>query len=268
MKHVFLLTDFSAKARNAAAYAVRLFDCRTVSFTLINAFDIEYCGTPYISQLRNDLANDSVENLNDEREYLLTIAPEARIEVAARFGRLVDVVNAENAECPADFAVAGCEDESVLENFLLGSNTYELIKFADMPIVVVPGKAAYERPTRVTFATDMLTVGNEVQLRRTAELIGSVGSEVMFLNVAEAEPSDNDEAKAQLASAFNASDISFTKIRMSDVRKGILDFMDERKSQMCALIHRDLGLIDRMFRPSITKKMILEPQHPMIIVRS
>ena len=90
----------------------------------------------------------------------------------------------------------------------------------------------------------------------------------MFLNVAEAEPSDNDEAKAQLASAFNASDISFTKIRMGDVRKGILDFMDERKSQMCALIHRDLGLIDRMFRPSITKKMILEPQHPMIIVRS
>ena len=187
MKHVFLLTDFSAKARNAAAYAVRLFDCRTVSFTLINAFEryvLELPDRPvpvkHLKQLRwktkhRELSSEWDEILNDEREYLLTIAPEARIEVAARFGRLVDVVNAENAECPADFAVVGCEDESVLENFLLGSNTYELIKFADMPIVVVPGKAAYERPTRVTFATDMLTVGNEVQLRRTAELIGSVG---------------------------------------------------------------------------------------------
>lgn len=269
MKHIFLLTDFSDKARNAASYAVQLFRDQPVTFTLINAFDIEYCGTPYISQVRNDLANDSIENLKDEKELLLKIVPTAKIETAARFGPLVEVINAEHSETPADIAVVGCEDESILENFLLGSNTYELIKFATMPLLVIPGHSRFSLPSKITFATDMQTIDNEDMATPIIDIAKRYGSKVMFLNIAEGKnPCDCEAAKTQLARMFNASEITFNTAQGNDVRNTILYFMDETQSDICTLVHRDLGLIDRMFKPSITKKMILEPQHPMFILRA
>ena len=70
MKNIILLTDFSDTARNAALYAIKLFEHADTHFTLLNAFDIEFSGTPYIVQVKEELAAESTGKLNADLFFL------------------------------------------------------------------------------------------------------------------------------------------------------------------------------------------------------
>ncbi len=52
MKKVLILTDFSNTARNAAVYSLKMFTDEEVRFTLLNAYDMEFSGSPYVMQVK------------------------------------------------------------------------------------------------------------------------------------------------------------------------------------------------------------------------
>lgn len=107
MKNILLLTDFSDIARNAALYALKLFENEQVSFTLLNAYDIEFSGTLYIVQVKEELAAESVEKLNSDLFFLLKRVPDANIRIASSFGSLVDAVRGEIEVSNPDLVVMG-----------------------------------------------------------------------------------------------------------------------------------------------------------------
>ncbi len=268
MKNILLLTDFSDIARNAALYALKLFENERVSFTLLNAYDIEFSGTPYIVQVKEELAAESVEKLNADLFFLLKRVPDANVRIASSFGSLVDAVHNELEVSNPELIVMGCKDESVVEYFLLGSNTYEVIKHVKAPLLVVPGHVSYKKPARITFATDMKTLENTEIMKPLVSIASITGSELLFVNVLGSEYVNRLQVEQQLASLLPDVRISFHFVEGDDIRKAILDFMVDNDSNFATLVRHDLKFLDRMFKPSFTKQMVLKPQHPMLILRN
>ncbi len=267
MKNIILLTDFSDTARNAALYALKLFEHADAHFTLLNAYDIEFSGTPYIVQVKEELAAESVEKLNSDLFFLQKRMPEAKIKIVSCFGSLVDAVRTELETSSYDIVVMGCKGESAVEYFLLGSNTYEVIKHVKAPLLVVPGHISYRRPERITFATDMKSMENEEMMKPLLSIASKCGSEMLFVNVLGAEYVNRLQVEQQLASYLKGVRISFHFVEGEDIRKAILDFMEEHDSNFATLVRHDLKFLDRLFKPSFTKQMVLKPQHPMLILR-
>ncbi|PWD98941.1 universal stress protein [Marinilabilia rubra] len=267
MKRIILLTDFSEAARNASLYALKMYEKENVHFQLLNIFDVEFSGSPYIMQVKEEMAEESMRGLRRELSLLHAQYPNARIELASRFGAMTEVIRKELEEYEPELTVLGCKGESALEHFLLGSNALEIIKHVHFPMMVIPVKAKFSPPEKIVFATDL----KEVDISRMAtplnNLVKAYNSELLFLNVLEEEYVNRVEAEEKIASYFPGIKLSFHFIdHNGDLCKSILKFMDENGAKMLTLVRHHHNFFQRMFNPHVIQKMIRHPHHPMIIL--
>lgn len=266
MKKVLLLTDFSNTARNAALYTLKMFNGENVVYSLLNAYDLEFSGSPYVMQVKEELAFESEKGLKQELSILKRVFPEAVIELLSSFGSLIDVVHERIREDHPDLIVLGCRGESALENFLLGSNAYEVIKNVKAPILVIPKSAQFKKPEKIVFATDLKDVDKDEIMNPVREIIDRYRSALMFVNVLDDEYVNRLDAESKIAAHFPNINLSFNFVEGDDVGKSINKFMDENDAEMIALVRHNVGFFDRIFHPSITKQMVLHPEHPMLIL--
>ncbi len=266
MKRIILFTDFSETARNAALYALKMFESQDVRFQLLHAFDIEFSGSPYIMQVREEMAEETMRSLRKELSRLHVNYPNARIEVTSRFGPIIDVAIKEIKERDPYLIVLGCKGATALENFFLGSNAYDVIKNVKHPMLIVPNNARFKVPKKIVFATDL----KNVELAKMAEpintLVKSFDSELLFLNVLQDDTTDRLKSQEKIAACFPDLKLSFHFVESTDVAKSILQFMEEHDATLLTMIRHHYNFFERMFTPSITKKMIKQPHHPMLIM--
>lgn len=266
MKKVLLLTDFSNTARNAALYTLKMFNGENVVYSLLNAYDLEFSGSPYVMQVKEEMAFESEKGLKQELSILKRIFPEAVIELLSSFGSLIDVVHERIHEYHPDLIVLGCRGESALENFLLGSNAYEVIKNVKAPILVIPKNAQFKKPEKIVFATDLKDVDKDEIMNPVREIVDRFRSALMFVNVLDDEYVNRLDAENKIAAHFPNINLSFNFVEGEDVGKSINKFMEENNAEMIALVRHNVGFFDRIFHPSVTKQMVLHPEHPMLIL--
>ncbi|WP_142533223.1 universal stress protein [Saccharicrinis carchari] len=267
MKNILILTDFSSTARNAALYALKMFDNDSdVVFKLLNAYDLEFSGSPYVMQVKEEMAYESKKGLKQELKVLNQSFPSADIEVLSTFGTLIDVIHDYIAKHHPHLIVLGCRGESALENFLLGSNAYEVIKNIKAPILVIPKSAEFKKPKKIVFATDLKDIKNKDVTTPIRDLLERFGSELVFVNVLDDEYVNRLDAENRITTHFPNTDLTFNFIEGDDVSKTIFKFMHENDAEIVAMVRRDVSFFDRIFHPSLTKKMVLQPEYPMLVL--
>jgi len=269
MKRIMLLSDFSDTARNAAMYALKMFeDHEKVNFFLLNAYDLEFSGSPYIVQVKEELAAESLKGLKNELALIHRRFPRAKVELLSVFGPLLEVISKEIEKDHYDMIVLGCRAETALENFLLGSRAYEVIKNIKAPIMVVPRHAKFKHPDKIVFATDLRDFETDEIVEPIRDIAHMFHAPLLFVNVLEDEYVNRVDAEDRIASHFPGLNISFNFIEDDNVAEGINNFMEENEADIVALVRHDVGMIDRLFHPSITKQMVLHPEHPMLILHN
>lgn len=267
MRRVLLLTDFSEIARNAAIYALKMFEKEQAHFELLNIFDVEFSGSPYIMQVKEEMAEESMRGLRKELSLLHAKFPNARIELASRFGAMTEVLKKEINDYEPEIIILGCKGESALEHFLLGSTALEIIKHVHFPMMVVPKEARFEAPDKIAFATDLKDVDIPKMAAPLTHLIEAYNSELLFLNVLEEEYINRIEAEEKIAAHFPSIKLSFHFIdNEGDLCKSILKFMDENDATLLTLIRHHHSFFQRIFNPHIIQKMVRHPHHPMLIL--
>lgn len=269
MKRVLFLTDFSETARNALLYGIQMFQDKNMDFALLHAYDIDFSGSPYVVQVKDELAEVSMQGLINERNAVQEHYPDIELELLSKYGSLIEVLRKEIGESDThpDLLVLGCRGESVIENFFLGSNAFDVIKHIDLPMIIVPKEAEYKKPEKIAFATDLKTIDDKIASPLFA-LTKFFNAELMFVNILEDGYIDRLEAERVIADHFPGVKISFSFIDDTDVHKGICTFSADNDADMVAMIRYNYSFFERFFKPSITKKMVMQPQCPMVILHS
>jgi nucleotide-binding universal stress UspA family protein len=266
MKRIMLLTDFSDTARNAAMYALKMYEEETVEFVLMNAYDLEFSGSPYIVQVKEEIAEDSLKGLRNELSLIHRRFPRAKVELLSLFGNLINVIEKEIEANVYHLIVLGCRGETALENFLLGSRAYEVIKGIKAPVLLVPRHAKFRHPEKIVFATDLRDVPDDNTIEALRDMAHMFHAPLLFVNVLEDEYINRVDAEERIAEHFPGINLSFNFIEEDDVVEGINHFMEDNNAEIVALVRHQMGMIDRLFHPSITKQMVLHPEHPMLIL--
>lgn len=266
MKKILLLTDFSDIARNALIYGIEMFKNHDAHFLLLNTFDLDYAGTPYSAQVKEELAKESIEGLQKEIVILKHIYPSIQIDFSSEYGALIDVINRsikENKYNP-ETVVLGCRGESVVENILLGSNAFDVIKYINIPLIVVPENSKFSTPKKIAFATDLKLVDNKI-VEPLKEIVKYFDAELSFINVSREKNVDDDNSEIEFLESFQDVKTTLTFISDSDVYKSILKYSFNNEVDMIALVRYNYSFIERLFKPSITKKVMMNSELPMII---
>jgi nucleotide-binding universal stress UspA family protein len=267
MKRAILLTDFSETARNAALFVIKMLEKENVHFELLNIFDVEFSGSPYIMQVKKEMAEESMRGLRKELSLLHAKYPNVRIELASRFGPITEVIKQEINDYDPGLVVLGCKGESALAHFLLGSNALEIINHIHHPMIVVPREARFHPPEKIVFATDLKDVNISNMADPINDLVKTYNSELLFLNVLEDKYVNRVEAEEKITSYFPGIKLSFHFIDIEgDMCKSILKFMDENNATLLTLVRHHHPFFQRLFNPQTIKKMIRHPHHPMLIL--
>lgn len=267
MRTLLIPTDFSQNSLNAAVYGISLAGKDLKRLILVNAFMTPQAGVSVMVSLDEVLAKESVKELEKFEAKLRAVADLEGVQVERKslHGDIPFIIDSMEEAEGADLIVMGTQGASGLKEALMGSNTSDVIKKAEMPVLAVPQDCEYASPSRILLADDGKGVNNGV-LDLLLHLARAHDPEILIVRVTEGDPSlinDHSYPKA----VFDKFRTTFHVLKGNDVDKVIDTFVDTHKVDMVCSVHRHLGLFETLFHRSASKRMAMHTHVPLLVLQ-
>ncbi len=270
MKRVILTTDFSDNARTAVEYGLKLFGSENVTYTLLNTYKEPGSSTAAMVSIADYLYKESQTLLAQLKEDLEEDFPGYTFETLAKHGSLYPIVNSLGKNGLADYVVVGTRGASQVENFFLGSNTMDVLKNVDIPIIIIPKDCYFQNINSVALALDFKPLSDLDILSPVIQLAGDQDAEICAFHIQESGDDEMTNQSPEVIDIFNkCGDIphKFENIKNDNVAAGIGSYMKESEADLLAIVARKHNFLERLFQKSITKEVSLLASFPMAIVR-
>lgn len=270
MKTILLTTDFSKNAKNAIAYAIRLFGKVDVNYLLINTYVEPRSSTNVVVSLNDFLKKESLEGVKEAHEELNDLfGPDLSMEHRTYYGDLAPVILALSKEESLDYVVVGTKGASALENFIMGSNTLDVVKNVKVPILVVPQDEELTSLDRIALAADYEHIDHIHLLDPLTFIARRTKAKLKIVNInTEEKDTDYDHALEafELHNILEGITHQFYTEKNDDVVEGIDRFVKDKNVQLLAMVARKHTFFDRLFHKSITKEVSKLADVPLLIL--
>jgi nucleotide-binding universal stress UspA family protein len=271
MKTILVPTDFSKNANRAFNYACNLALQTGAKIILMNAYQSPASTSNvminFTDILEEDSKKDLVKDLAKQKEN--SSYDSIDIEAYSCYGYLSEAIKKANSEFTIDLVVMGTSGASNLSNRLFGSNTTDAIKNAEQPILVVPNKTEYSPWKNITFASNIQTSKNDCPFKPLKELITMPNCKLNILTVVEdLSTVDTDKINERISTKLEGIDYKINVVVNEKVSDGILDFINTNETDLLVLIRKNYGFIEGLIHSSVTKKIALHANKPMLLYKS
>ena len=268
MRTILLATDFSENSKAAAKYAIKLFGTNNVKYLLVNTYYEISAATTIVASMNDYLREQSLEGLKDQSDELKNLFSGLNVDTHTYYGEPARTIGLAAKEEGVEYIVVGTKGASALENFLIGSNTLEIVKSIETPIIMVPGNWSHDAVHQVTFATDLHHLNNVHVLRKLKSVVEKTKAPLVLLNVSE-RPVGYEEALEgfELHNELEGVDHSFVNVIHSDIVAGIDEYVGNHHVDLLALVARKHTFMERIFRKSVTAELSKMAHVPMLVLR-
>ncbi len=278
-KSILVLTDFSPSAYKALEYAQFIFKEVPTHFHLLHLY------TPAIIQSRfmaSSIASDALEDLalvaaKKGLSAQLSCAKSKGASVshsfsaAHSFNLIVPATIEAVSEKKYDLLVMGSKGHSGLASVFMGSQTLKLIKAGvQIPILAVPEKVVFERPTSFAFATDFSRFFAAAEL---APLIGLAKDFKASIQIVQVK---DDSKLPSAAQQFNIrmlhnylAELSFEEHRIlgiHNIARSLGTFIEENGIHLMAFLNYHHSFIEWLSKEAIAKKLLRISSSPLVVL--
>ena len=158
---------------------------------------------------------------------------------------------------------------------LIGSVTKKIIQNATVPVFIIPKQSIFlgiNYINKVLYATDF-DESDFKTLRKLMNLIRPFSMKIHCVHIATDEENSLDLAKmdslkAHFQKEFDDYSLTCDIMKHKDVFQGLEDYIDEKDIDMIALTTRKRGLIERLFNPSLARRMLFHTNIPLLVFHS
>ena len=167
----------------------------------------------------------------------------------------------------------GTQGASSIEKVLLGSNAADIIEKAECPVLVVPAGQRFVYLKRIVFATDYAYSDIE-----GAQLLTSIAqvfeATITFVHVTRQEDDFDDELKViqqfseDIKMITGYQNINFKIVSDNTVFMGLDAIIENAGTDLMALSTRRRSLFEKLYNPSLTKKLAQYTQIPLLAFKA
>lgn len=271
MKNIIVPTDYSENAVNAMQYAAAFAREAKARLILFHAFPY-----PVIPDLPADLLQQFVdesiaEHLKRLGEIKQSIEKQYEVEVVCKAEagsvmlNLLEIMGKENG----DLVVMGLQGDNPALNVLMGSNTAEVLRRGEIPLLIVPGTATFKTPKRILFACDNPMIENPATLRPLKEIASFFAAEIEVYTLEKPSSIPGEVQKprpSNLEEHFHGLKHVYTFEREEGVRERILEAIGESQADLLAMIPHHRSVWDYLFDKSDTLSVALQTSVPMLVL--
>lgn len=278
MRKIVIPTDFSANAYNALKYAVELFKYETSEFYILHAFADEVFSNEEIvtreqmEESRRDLQERYDKKLWNILKLIKEYSPNPRhsFNTLASFGNLIDeindVVNTENA----DIVVMGTRGLSKERKLTFGTNTLQVIKYIQCPVLSIPDNFEFKDPENLLFPTDFMIPYQRRELKLVAYLARSFNARVhmMYISKFKLDSLRQQENEQFLKQQFYDTRYNLHIVEAQDKITGIMDQIDKLQIDMLVMVNSRYTYLENILYQSTIDKLGLYPRIPFLVLQN
>lgn len=274
MKTILVLTDYSYSSFNAARYALAFAGAFEASKVLLyNSYNPAESADELST---NESGLKSVKDAYSARMADLQISLEpfakrgTRIECFTDSRPLALGVSGICSTFKVDLVIAGGKNRSAMGMLLIGSRIMDVVNKVDIPFLVIPSAYIYEPVMCAVLATDL---EDFERLPRTLinRMINDYRCKLKILNVNshqyEHAATEKILAIGRLHDLMDENHPDYHYTRSSDISKGIREFCSQQHAGLLIVVHKEHGLIHRLFYRSLEREMAMHSDVPVLIVK-
>ncbi|TPE44619.1 universal stress protein [Pontibacter mangrovi] len=298
MYRFLIPVDFTESTGNACRYALHLAAATPEAEILLLHCFSDYLLQPelddsYDETGRSPLSPGSEQvtdrvlhrNQQDEQEKLSSLYNELQgaarakgqhIHLKQAFinGLPEDVIPDEIKRFKPDLLLMGTRAEDNIARSLFGTITTKMVEEAKVPLLTVPEPYKQHGLRRVLYATDFDKTDAQA-LEKLLQLLEPFNPQVLcaHIGIAGSESEDSrkmEQLQARLYTAMPGHDLQFAIIPSGkeDVAEELQEFAQQEQVELIAVNNHHRSLFSSIFKPSLSKKLVLESQVPMLVFHS
>jgi nucleotide-binding universal stress UspA family protein len=267
METILIATDFSSASRNASLYGTELAKALNAKIILCNAYTVSQPGGALnVSISRYDIKMQTDKKLLDEAEVL--DPTREMIEIICDEGVAEDVIINIANEKKVNFIITGMKGSSNNLKKIFGSTATSIIKISNIPVIVVPEKAAFSIPKVILYASDMTPGSNIEHIEQIKPITDTFESKVYLVKVVKDEHEQGFEqyTPGRVKEELKKLNVSLQYPVDTDIRHALNEFISEHHVDILVMIPHKHDWLERIFRKSETKDMIFHTRVPVMVI--
>ena len=278
MKNILLPTDFSENSWNAIKYAIQFFETSTCNFHLLHVDRLSY-------MVAGDIPYTATENVIEEvytkpakmklRKILKQISETFPEHKKHKFYTHTDynffIESIENfvEEKEIDCIVMGTKGANGLSQYIIGTNTYDVIKKINCTILAVPENTRYSKLKEIALPTDFLSSYDSEILQFIAKILKQFKASlrIVHVNKSKAELNEDQETnKKILEDYFAKNEHSFHFLTNKKIEEGIQCFIDSRDINMIFMVAKNLNYFQQILFHSNVEDLSYHLEIPFFVL--
>lgn len=278
MRKIVVPTDFSDNAYNALKYACEIFKYEKSEIFIIHAYADEVYQLGNITQRSIlDKRKDEVEQktasaLGELMKRIKEYAPNPKHSYTsiAAFGSIIDEVNDLVERENTDIVVMGTRGASNDRSNTFGSNTLNVMKYIQCPVLAIPENYGYHSPKELLFPSNYLIPYKRRELKLLCELTGSFRSTIHMLYIdpmkkLSLRQEDNQNfLKAELKKA----NLVFETTPEKDKTMAITKYIVHHNIDMLVMVNTRHSHLEDLLMPTTLNKLGLHLKIPFLVLQN
>ncbi|MDF2158219.1 universal stress protein [Algoriphagus sp. CAU 1675] len=259
--------DFSENSIKALEFAIALADKKHGSITLVHVIDLVY---DFASQ-----AAIALESMHKDAEAMMNkliqtySATEIKMDYLIKEGTTSVTVVKIADEQQASLIVMGTQGASGLKKALIGSTTVNLIKEANIPVLVVPASAIVSQIQKVTLALEFAN-HEEKFIDWVVNMSGKWGLGLEFLHVQTDTDFKNSLSSMGLEKYL---EIKYPELNTrihtfyaESASAGLEQYLDEHENLILVMCHEHRNLWNQILTKSQSVEMAYHTHVPLLVM--
>ncbi|MDT7827412.1 universal stress protein [Pricia sp. S334] len=278
MRKVLVPTDFSDNAYNALKYASQVFKYERSEFIILHTYADEVYREEKtgkrasLEKLKRATLESVEEKLGQIQADLRKYSPNPKHSYAfvPVFGGLIDAANEWVNQENIDIVVMGTRGATNDRRTTFGTNTLQLMKYVQCPVLAVPEGYEYHPPKNVLFASDLMLPFKRRELKLLADMTGSFRSKVhvLYNNPVENLSFRQMDNKKFLQGCLQKTESIFTTTAEGDKTLAITKYIEQSDIDMLAMINSRHSHLEDMLATSTIDQLGLHVKVPFMVMQN
>jgi len=166
------------------------------------------------------------------------------------------------------YCVLGTTGASGFLSRIIGSNASHIIRRVNIPVLLIPGEADI-RPIKQAVYCAMLESNEIPYLKSAMTFCSFYQAELSLLKVnanLQLNEVPDDIIMNEIKAEFGSKTPALLQISADSPSEGIEDFLEDHPTDLVIMVTRKLGLLDRIFEGSTTRRLALNSSLPMLVL--
>jgi len=269
MKTFLVPVDFSATSVNAAEYAVALTkEIPEVEIILYHVYNrISFATLTDKEEGSRKMVTDA--ELNTLKEKLNT-SENQLISIESEEGYFIESIEKYVVSNHIDMVVMGITGSSRITQVFMGTNTLNVIRHINSPVMIIPPYAKFTGIKNVLFISDFKDVARTTPFGSLKKILDIFKPKLNILNVdSEHYIELTDEYKIErqtIEEKLAAYNPEFSFLRAYDFLDGISRFVDTKEIDTIITVPKKHSVLSQLFKTSHTKKLAYHIHVPTIAI--